>query len=70
VPTPSQAKRKMNDNSKDAVIASLKRKFKRLEEENKELREQLKDNHAEIYNHLQFYKSHGIIKLCINKVVD
>ena len=33
VPTPSQVKREMNDNNKDAIIASLKRKIKRLEEE-------------------------------------
>ena len=31
VPTPSQIKREMNDNNKDAIIASLKRKIKRLE---------------------------------------
>ncbi len=52
VPTPSQVKREMNDNNKDAIIASLKRKIKRLEEENKELREQLKINYAEIYKQL------------------
>ena len=28
VPTPSQVKREMNDNNKDAIIASLKRKIK------------------------------------------
>ena len=39
----------MNDNNKDAIIASLKRKVKRLEEENKE---QLKVNYAEIYKQL------------------
>lgn len=50
VPTPSQVKREMSENNKDAVIASLKRKIKRLEEENKELREQIKINYAEIYN--------------------
>ena len=49
VPTPSQVKREMNDNNKDAIIASLKRKIKRLEEENKELKEQVKINYAEIY---------------------
>ncbi|WP_291569142.1 MULTISPECIES: DUF6262 family protein [unclassified Clostridium] len=52
VPTPSQIKREMNDNNKDAIIASLKRKIKRLEEENKELKEQLKVNYAEIYKQL------------------
>ena len=42
----------MDDNNKDAIIASLKRKIKRLEEENKELREQIKINYAEIYKQL------------------
>lgn len=52
VPTPSQIKREMNDNNKDAIIASLKRKIKRLEEENKELKEQVKINYADIYKRL------------------
>lgn len=52
VPTPSQLKREMNDNNKDAIIASLKRKIKRLEEENKELKEQVKINYADIYKQL------------------
>lgn len=52
VPTPSEVKRKMHDNNKDAIISSLKRKIKRLEEENKELREQVKVNYAEIYKKL------------------
>lgn len=49
VPTPSQVKREMDDNNKDAIIASLKRKIKRLEEENKELKEQVKISYADIY---------------------
>lgn len=49
VPTPSQIKREINENNKDALIASLKRKIKKLEEENKGLKEQLKINYAEIY---------------------
>lgn len=52
VPTPAQVKREMNDNNKDAIIASLKRKIKRLKEENKELREQIKINYADIYKQL------------------
>ncbi|NFS22099.1 DUF6262 family protein [Clostridium botulinum] len=52
VPTPSQVKREMDDNNKDAIIASLKRKIKRLEEENKELKEQLKVNYSDIYKQL------------------
>ena len=51
-PTPSQVKRVMDDNNKDAIIASLKRKIKRLEEENKELKEQVKINYAKIYKQL------------------
>ena len=42
----------MNENSKDAIIESLKRKIKRLEEENKNLREQIKVNYAEVYKQL------------------
>lgn len=52
VPTPAQIKREMNDNNKDALIASLKRKVKKLEEENKELKQQIKINYAEIYKQL------------------
>jgi hypothetical protein len=52
VSTPLQVKREMDDNNKDAIIASLKRKIKRLEEENKELKEQLKVNYADIYKQL------------------
>lgn len=50
VPTPKQVKREMNENNKDALIASLKRKNQKLEEENKQLRKQLKVAYAEIYN--------------------
>lgn len=52
VPTPAQVKREMNENNKDAIIASLKRKIKKLEEENKQLREQVKISYAEIYRQL------------------
>lgn len=52
VPTPSQVKREMSDNNKDAIIASLKRKIKRLEVENNELKQQVKINYAEIYKQL------------------
>ncbi len=54
--------REMNDNNKDAIIASLKRKIKRIEEENKELREQLKINYADIYKQLQINNEYDIIK--------
>ncbi|MEK8127880.1 DUF6262 family protein [Paenibacillus filicis] len=49
VPTPKQIKQEMDENNKDAIIASLKRKMKKLEEENKKLREQLKFSYAEVY---------------------
>ena len=49
VPTKKQIQRKMNDNNKDALIDSLKRKIKRIEQENKDLKGQLKVAYAEIY---------------------
>ncbi|MCT4593577.1 MAG: DUF6262 family protein [Anaeromicrobium sp.] len=49
VPTPSQVKREMDENNKDAIIASLKRKIKKLGEENKKLKDQLKISYADIY---------------------
>lgn len=45
-------KREMNENNKDALIASLKRKNQKLEEENKQLREHLKVAYAEVYKKL------------------
>lgn len=38
----------MNENNKDAIIDSLKRRIKKLEGENKELREQLKFAYADV----------------------
>lgn len=52
VPTPAQVKREMDKNNKDAIIASLKRKIKKLEEENKQLRKQVKISYADIYKKL------------------
>ena len=52
VDTPAEAKQKIDDNNKDALISSLKRRMKKLEEENKSLREQLKFSYAEIYKKL------------------
>ncbi|RBP30137.1 hypothetical protein DET55_10445 [Bacillus mycoides] len=49
VSTKKQIKRETDENNKDAIIASLKRKIKKLDEENKELREQLKFAYAEVY---------------------
>jgi hypothetical protein len=52
VPTPKQVKREMNESNKDALIASLKRKNKKLQEENKQLREQLRVAYADVYKKL------------------
>ncbi|WP_113882159.1 MULTISPECIES: DUF6262 family protein [Cytobacillus] len=52
VPTPKQLKREMNESNKDALIASLKRKNKKLEEENKQFRDQLKVAYADVYKKL------------------
>ncbi|PDX97199.1 DUF6262 family protein [Bacillus pseudomycoides] len=52
VPTPKQVKREMNESNKDALIASLKRKNKKLEDENKQLREQMKVAYADVYKKL------------------
>jgi hypothetical protein len=48
-PTSKQIKRELNDNNKDAIIASLRRRIMKVEGENKQLREQLKVAYADIY---------------------
>ena len=48
--TPKQVKRKMTDQSKDVIIASLRKRNKLLEEENKNLKEQLKVDWSAVYN--------------------
>jgi len=50
--SPNQAKRNMTEHSKDVIIASLRKKVKHLEEENKKLKEQLKVDWAAIYNEI------------------
>lgn len=50
--SPKQVKRSMTDHSKDVIIASLRKKVKRLEEENRKLKEQLKVDWAAIYNEI------------------
>ncbi|MEK3905782.1 DUF6262 family protein [Oceanobacillus sp. FSL W7-1309] len=52
IPTPKQLKREINDNNKNAIIESLKRKIKKLEDDNKQLREQLKVAYGEVYKKL------------------
>ena len=49
VPTPKQVKREMNENNKDALIASLKRKTKSWRKKTSNLREQLKVAYADVY---------------------
>lgn len=50
---PSQVKRQMNDENKDAIIASLKRKVTKLEKENARLKEQVKINYGEMFKNLR-----------------
>lgn len=47
-----QAKSDLNDNNKDAVIDSLRRRRKKLEEENKELRNNLKVAYSDYYKNV------------------
>lgn len=47
-----QAKSDLNDNNKDAVIDSLRRRVKKLEEENKELRNNLKVAYSDFYKNV------------------
>ena len=50
---PSQIKRQMNDENKDAIIASLKRRITKLERENERLKEQVKINYGEMFKNLR-----------------
>ncbi|WP_081143760.1 DUF6262 family protein [Bacillus cereus] len=52
VPTPKQIKRDINENNKDAIIASLQRRIKKLEGEKKQLQEQLQVVYSNIYKQL------------------
>jgi predicted nuclease with TOPRIM domain len=51
-PTQKQIQREINDNNKDAIIESLKRRIKKVEAENSELREQLKVAYADVYKQI------------------
>ncbi|PEO58360.1 DUF6262 family protein [Bacillus wiedmannii] len=51
-PTPKQIKREMSDSNKDVIIESLKRRIKKVEEENKQLRNQLKVAYADVYKQI------------------
>jgi len=50
--SPNQVKRNMTDHSKDVIIASLRKKVKHLEDENKQLMERLKFDWAAIYEEI------------------
>ncbi|QCS53391.1 DUF6262 family protein [Priestia flexa] len=52
VSTSKQIKLEMTQNNKAALIASLKRKNQKLEEENKQLKEQLKIAYEDVYKKL------------------
>lgn len=51
-PTNKQIKRQLDENNKDAIIASLQRRIKKLESENKQLRETLKVAYAQVYKQI------------------
>lgn len=51
-PTSKQIKREMSDSNKDVIIESLKRRIKKIEEENKQLRNQLKVAYADVYKRI------------------
>lgn len=48
-----ELKQTVTENSKDAMIESLKRKNQKLEKENKELKDQLKLIYSKIYNTIE-----------------
>lgn len=52
LPTTKQLKRERTEDTKDAMIQSLKSRMKRLEAENKQLKEQLKVFHAKLYERI------------------
>ena len=47
--TSKQVRREINESNKDALIESPKRNIKKFEDDNKQLREQLKVAYAEVY---------------------
>lgn len=51
-PTSKQLKRERTEDTKNALIESLKSRIKRLEVENKQLKEQLKAFHAKMYEEI------------------
>ncbi|MFE6708084.1 DUF6262 family protein [Bacillus thuringiensis] len=51
-PRSKQIKHEISDSNKDIVIESLKRRIKKVEEENKQLRNQLKVAYADVYKQI------------------
>ncbi|HWK24867.1 DUF6262 family protein [Bacillus sp. J37] len=51
--SPMKVKRDMTEKSKDVIIASLRKRNKNLEEENRKLKEQLKVEWATIYKEIK-----------------
>ena len=51
-PTSKQTKREMSDSNKDMIIESLKRRIKKIEAENQQLRDQLKIAYADVYKRI------------------
>jgi len=51
-PTPAAVRLEMSEQSKDAIIASLRRKIQVLQEENQQLKNQVELNYAELYEKL------------------
>lgn len=51
-PTSKQTKREMSDSNKDIIIESLKRRIKKIEAENQQLRNQLKIAYADVYKRI------------------
>ena len=49
LPSPKKVKNNTSDKSKDVIIESLRRKVKKLEEENKDLKKQLQSKLSDLY---------------------
>jgi hypothetical protein len=52
VANPKQIKREIDENNKDAIIASLTRRVKKLEEENQQLKKQIKISYSDVWKNV------------------
>ncbi|RTR31132.1 transposase [Robertmurraya yapensis] len=52
LPSPRQVKRNMSNESKDVIIATLRKKIEKLEDENKKLKNQLQKDLNDFYKEL------------------